>query len=263
MGKSTGQGALSLWTHTLRTREIIQKYSSSIYKGPAIRLGAGVRGYEAYETVNAHGYRAVGGDCPTVGITGGYAQGGGHSLLASTYGMAADQVLEWEVVTTDGDHLTATPTQNIDLYWALSGGGSGTFAVVLSMVYKIYPDGIVDGASFSFNKSSAGIDAYNKALAAWWQFLPSVADTRATVLYSFQEGKFFLNGLTAPGSDSDGVSKIMQPYLSQLKTLGVPFELYLPNPRLTTSTSTKSMARFLTATTRRRSSSTAALSHAL
>lgn len=60
-----------------------------------------------------------------MGIAAGYTQGGGHSLLISGYGMAADQVLEWEVVTPMGEHLFATPQQNIDLYWALSGGGDG------------------------------------------------------------------------------------------------------------------------------------------
>lgn len=94
-----------------------------MYRGPAIKLGAGVAGYEAYAAAEAAGYRVVGGDCPTVGISGGYTQGGGHSLLNSAYGMAADQVLEWEVVTTQGEHLIATPTENEDLYWALSGGG--------------------------------------------------------------------------------------------------------------------------------------------
>jgi FAD/FMN-containing dehydrogenase len=55
--------------------------------------------------------------------------------------MAADQALEWEVIISDGDHLTASPIENTDLYWALSGGGAGTFAVVLSMTVKLYAEG--------------------------------------------------------------------------------------------------------------------------
>ncbi len=41
----------------------------------------------------------VGGECLTVGIAGGYTQGGGHSALTSRFGLAADQALEWEVIT--------------------------------------------------------------------------------------------------------------------------------------------------------------------
>lgn len=44
--------------------------------------------------------------------------------MSSKLGLAADQVLEWNVVTTDGDIITASPSENHDLYWALSGGVS-------------------------------------------------------------------------------------------------------------------------------------------
>ncbi|KAI0206592.1 hypothetical protein F4808DRAFT_644 [Astrocystis sublimbata] len=69
-----------------------------------------------------------------------HAQGlvlvGGHSLLASLIGLSSDQVLEWEVVTATGEHLAATPSHNSDLYWALLGGGGGTYAAVLSVTTK-------------------------------------------------------------------------------------------------------------------------------
>lgn len=78
LGKSTGRGGLALWTQSLKTREVIPAYKSANYNGPAIKLGAGVLAYEAYEVANSHGYRVVGGTCATVGIAGGYSQGGGH-----------------------------------------------------------------------------------------------------------------------------------------------------------------------------------------
>ena len=107
--------------------------------------------------------RVITGTCPTVGIAGGYTSGGGHGVFTSRYGMAADNVLEWEVVTAAGQHLVATPTDpsTRDLYWALSGGGAGTFAVVISMTTRVYPDGPMAGAGFGFNVESAGsIDEY-------------------------------------------------------------------------------------------------------
>ena len=61
-------------------------------------------------------------DNKTVGYAGGYIQGGGHSVLNSVYGMAADQVLEFEVITTSGKFVRASPLENADLFWALSGG---------------------------------------------------------------------------------------------------------------------------------------------
>lgn len=52
---------------------------------------------------------------------GGYLTGGGHGLLGPRYGMAADQVLEFEVVTPKGEIVTANECQNQDLFWALRG----------------------------------------------------------------------------------------------------------------------------------------------
>jgi hypothetical protein len=133
IGKSTGKGGLGLWTHFLNSTEVIQNYTSPAYSGPAIRLGAGVQAYQAYEAAYAAGYRVTGGTCPTVGLAGGYTQGGGHGALSSSYGLGADNVLEWEVVTPKGELIVTSPQNHSDLHWALSGGGGGTFGVVVSM----------------------------------------------------------------------------------------------------------------------------------
>lgn len=110
----------------------MKSYNTSYYNGSALKVGAGVRGGDAAEFAAQYGYRVVVGDCPDVGMAGGYTQGGGHSLLTGLYGLGADNVLEWEVVTASGQHIVATPNQNKDLYWALSGGGGGTYGIVVS-----------------------------------------------------------------------------------------------------------------------------------
>jgi FAD/FMN-containing dehydrogenase len=87
----------------------------------------------------------------TVGMMGGYIQGGGHSPLSSIHGMAADHVLSMEVVTADGRFVTADFNQNTDLFWALRGGGGSTFGVVTSVTVKAYPDLEVTASTFSFS----------------------------------------------------------------------------------------------------------------
>lgn len=52
---------------------------------------------------------------------GGYITGGGHSALTSTYGMAADSVLEMEIVSPSGEYLVLNECQNQDLFWATRG----------------------------------------------------------------------------------------------------------------------------------------------
>lgn len=139
-------------------------------------------GADAYEAAQAAGLRAVEGNCPSVGLTGGSSQGGGHSILSTQYGLGADRVLEWEVVTATGDHLIATPSQNADLYWALSGGGPGTYRVGISTTVRAYEDGPVGGASLSFLSNNISKDTYWNAIAAWQSQLPAIVDAGATAV---------------------------------------------------------------------------------
>jgi FAD/FMN-containing dehydrogenase len=74
-----------------------------------------------------------------VSVAGGWAQGGGHGALSSYYGLGADQVLEYKVVTADGSLVVANKISNPDLFWALRGGGPSTFGVVVEATIKVYP----------------------------------------------------------------------------------------------------------------------------
>ena len=59
-GRSSGRGALALWTHNLKEKSVVN-YNSSLYTGPALRLGAGVQVQELYEFAGANGLRVVSG----------------------------------------------------------------------------------------------------------------------------------------------------------------------------------------------------------
>ncbi|KAL4867994.1 hypothetical protein BDV12DRAFT_197705 [Aspergillus spectabilis] len=154
LGRSTGPFALGLWTHQLNWTTFIEDYTGPTYSGPAMKLGAGTQAWQAYQDAHAYGHRIIGGTCPTVGLVGGYAQGGGHGALTSMYGLLADNILEWEVVTADGSLICASSTENAELYWALCGGGAGTFGVVVSMTTKAFPDAPVTGGQLVFNRTT-------------------------------------------------------------------------------------------------------------
>lgn len=80
-------------------------------------------------------------------------QGGGHGPWTTVKGMAADTVLEFEVVTAAGDIVTANADTNSDLFWALSGGGPSAFGVILSATFKTFVDVPSAGASLDINPS--------------------------------------------------------------------------------------------------------------
>jgi hypothetical protein len=122
--------------------EPMLNYSSPAYTGPALKMGAGVPSIDAFRAAHRLDYRVVGAHCPTVGFAGGSAQGGGHGELTPVHGLATDNIVEWEVVTTaNGTRTRATPRHNANLYWALSGdGGGGTYAVVVAMTVRSHCD---------------------------------------------------------------------------------------------------------------------------
>lgn len=86
----------------------------------AVTVGGGSQIGALVEDLDKINQTVVGGTSKSVSV-GGYITGGGHSVLAPLYGMAADQVLELEVVTPLGDIVTANECQNEDLFWAMRG----------------------------------------------------------------------------------------------------------------------------------------------
>lgn len=202
----------------------IPSYRSDYYKGPAIKIGAGVQIAEAVKFAAEKGYRVVVGSCPTVGVAGGYAQGGGYGLLASLYGLGADNVLEWEVVTIDGKLVKATPKNEYsDLYWALSGGGAGTYGIVVSMTARLFEDGLVSSANFFFATAFTGSEeAYWNAVGIFHNHLPALVDQEGIVLsYSISKDTFILYTITAPNRTASEVVDILSPLTLELETVGL------------------------------------------
>jgi FAD/FMN-containing dehydrogenase len=88
-----------------------------------VKAGPGVDVEALYKWGGENGRVTIGGTTTTVGATGGYILGGGLGPLVPYYGMGVDNVLQYEVVTADGDIKIANECQNQDLFWAMRGGG--------------------------------------------------------------------------------------------------------------------------------------------
>ncbi|GFN19172.1 FAD binding domain protein [Aspergillus tubingensis] len=139
--RSIAYGSLSIWTHHMKSFEFHDKFKpESCQKEEstmAATLGAGIQDGELFANMAKHDAIAVGGENADVGVVG-WATGGGHGLATGTYGMGADNIVEATVVTPDGRVLKANACQNQDLFWALRGGGGGTFGVITSLTVKAY-----------------------------------------------------------------------------------------------------------------------------
>jgi len=221
-GKSSGAGSLSLWTHNLKDIDFVE-WSDEHYTGKAIKIGAGVQGFEANAAAHDQGLQIVTGECPTVGLAGGYTQGGGHSALSSRHGMAADQALEYEVVVASGETLVANRHENTDLYWALSGGGGGTYGVVLSLTSKAHLDVPTSGANLTFTSENVDKDVYYAAIETFVSSLPASADAGVMSVFYFTSDSFMIAPLTGPDVTSDQLQEFLSPLMQKLEASNITY----------------------------------------
>jgi hypothetical protein len=144
LGRSSAAGSLLVWTHRMRDITVHDTFTPvganrRDYDVPAITFGAGTRWLEAYQALRPYGRYVQGGGCLSLGAAGGFTQGGGFGSFSRRYGTAAGNVLEVEVVTASGETVVANSAKHADLFWALRGGGGGTFGVVSKMTMRTYP----------------------------------------------------------------------------------------------------------------------------
>ncbi|CAF2749830.1 unnamed protein product [Rotaria sp. Silwood2] len=190
LGRSTAAGSLLLWLHQMKTMTLIERYSSCSGEtiSNAARIGAGVQWGEVYRWLNAYNLTAIGGASATVSVAGGYLQGGGHSPLSRWKGLAADQVLEYDVVTADGQRQTVNACQNGDLFWALNGGGGGTYAIVLSVALKTFPTPSIAAATYEI--TTPNLDRYRKLVEDCIRFISTVINAGWSGYFSLADMVF-------------------------------------------------------------------------
>lgn len=100
-----------------------------------VRAQAGYAWREFDHETSAFGLATTGGTVSTTGS--GLVLGGGIGWLMRKHGLACDNLLSVDVVTADGEFLTANDRENADLFWAVRGGG-GNFGVVTSFDFRLH-----------------------------------------------------------------------------------------------------------------------------
>ncbi|HZZ89811.1 MAG TPA: FAD-binding protein [Caulobacteraceae bacterium] len=144
-GASNAPDSLLVWTRHMdgvTVHDAFTPQGSNSPPVPAVSVGGGAMWLHAYQAVTTGAGRYVqGGGCTTVGVAG-LVQGGGFGSFSKGFGMAAASLLEAEIVLASGEALVVNHAQSPDLFWALKGGGGGTFGVVtrLTLATHDLPD---------------------------------------------------------------------------------------------------------------------------
>jgi len=163
-GRSSLQNSLALWVHNLNSisydPNFVPEGCSNGTTHSGVTTGTGASWEDVYEFADNHNITVIGGYHQTVSSSGGWLMGGGHSVLSPVYGLGVDRALQLKIVTPDGEVRTANECQNADLFWALRGGGGGTFGVVLEATHKAEPKLALQVASIEFNATTSNITEF-------------------------------------------------------------------------------------------------------
>ncbi|CAK0832764.1 unnamed protein product [Prorocentrum cordatum] len=169
-GSSTLKGSLLIWMRHFTQYGTQQAFTDSCgtLTDATLKVGGGQVWYEAYDAVKED-FNIIGGGGKTVSAAGGWLQGGGLSAMSPSYGLGIDNVLEVHAMLANGTEVVADACTNQDLFWALRGGGGGTFAIVMSVIYRLHPPSPVTQLVVYVDLAGWESD-FGKitALQAWW-----------------------------------------------------------------------------------------------
>ncbi|KAA0146291.1 hypothetical protein FNF29_08162 [Cafeteria roenbergensis] len=213
-GRNSGNGTLQI---NLRKMQLLSvSFEPPV---PVLSAGPGCTWGQVFEFVHDHapGWVALGGSDPSVGVSG-WTMGGGHSPLSSYAGLGVDSVLAFRLVLANGSLVTASQDSNSDLFWALRGGGGGTFGVAVQLSFRLHPEpgrlNVLSQYFFLFSPSTLDV---GQALANWLAAAPGNVS-----------GYIFVSNLGTPATQYFGWNLIYRGTSAQAEAAAAPL-LALPS----------------------------------
>ena len=218
-GTSNAPDSLLIWTRHMHDIALHVGFvpggcEHSMQPQPAVTLGAGTIWMQAYQAVTTQSAKYVqGGGCTTVGVAG-LIQSGGFGSFSKHYGLAAGNLLEAEIVTADGKIRVANASTNPDLFWALKGGGGGSFGVVSRVTVRLHELPQFFGVT-NFTIKAASDDAYRGLIR---EFVSFYREHLFNDHWGEQVGLNPDNSLEIKmvfqGLDAEQAKKVWQPFLA-------------------------------------------------
>lgn len=172
---------------------------------PGLKLGEFDRATESFGLATTMG---IATDTGIAGLT----LGGGYGWLAGKYGLACDNLLSVQMVTSEGQLVTANEHENPDLFWGLRGRG-GNFGIVASFKYSLHSQGPVLGGMVVYQRSSEALRLFDEFSST----CPDEVSTVGLLLTAPDGNQAFATAVCYSGSLAEG-EKVLRP----LQTFGPP-----------------------------------------
>ena len=149
----------------------------------SVVIGSGASLGTVYKALEPSNRAIPAGTCFPVGVAG-HSLGGGFGLLGRPFGLACDSVLAMEVVDAAGQVLSVSAQENPDLFWALRGGGNGSFGVVTKFNFRTSAVNLVAKFAITWKKPAAQAA---KIVLAWQEWLENLPPAVTCTLHVTKE----------------------------------------------------------------------------
>jgi FAD/FMN-containing dehydrogenase len=149
----------------------------------SVSIGSGASLGAIYQALEPSHRAIPAGTCFSVGVAG-HSLGGGFGLLGRALGLACDSVLSMEVVDASGNTLNASHKENQDLFWALRGGGNGSFGVVTKFNFRTSLVNLVAKFGITWKQPVAKAA---KIVLAWQEWLDALPPAITCTLHLTRE----------------------------------------------------------------------------
>jgi FAD/FMN-containing dehydrogenase len=217
LGTSSAPDSLLIWTRgmnsvTLHDSFVGQGCESKVAPVPAVSAEAGAVWIDLYTAVTTNSGRYVqGGGCTDVGVAG-LVQSGGFGSFSRRFGTAASGLLEAEVVTADGTIRIANACTNSDLYWALKGGGGGSWGVITRVTLRTHELPKFMGSAWGKVKARSD-EAFRRLIA---RFVSFYADHLFNPTWGeqvhFHSDNTFEISMCSQGLDRESAQAVWKPF---------------------------------------------------
>jgi len=216
-GTSNAADSLLIWMRgmdevTLHDSFVPQGCEGHIAPAHAVTAQAGAVWIDLYHAVTSQGGRYVqGGGCTDVGVAG-LIQSGGFGSFSKGFGTAASSLLEAEIVTADGQVRTVNACQDPDLFWALKGGGGGSWGVVTRLTLRTHELPKAFGAAWCTIKA-VDDEAYGHLARRFMDFYAeSLCNPHWGEQVTFAPDNTFKISMVCHGLDKAQVQQVWAPF---------------------------------------------------